>query len=185
MENQDELSNIQIATLVVFILGGAVNPIDLEDVAIEAFTLAPKKFSWKKYEDQIDLRIVQYALQDACKPDMKLLKGNVKHGYMLTEKGLNWAKNYDAEKQISTTSRKSSPTDLLLKEKLRLERTNAYKKYLSNNTELITILDYREFTRVNDYFPEHVREQRYAKIENAVKDDEQLLKTWKFLKKKV
>ena len=69
------------------------------------------------------------------------------------------------------------------KEKLRLERTKAYLKYMRIRQN-INEIDFREFTRVNDYFPHHLREQRYAKIENAVRGDEQLMKTWEFLKKK-
>jgi hypothetical protein len=182
MNIHDELSNPEILTLAVYMRGGAVSPVDLEDAAIEAFNLAPKKFSWKKYEDQIDLRIVQYALQDACKVDMGYLKGGSKHGYMLTQTGLDWAKRYDESKQFSTTSRKSSPSDLLLKEQIRLQKSRAYEKFVSGNPDKITMMDFREFARVNDYFPEHVRKQRYAKIDNVVKDDEELKKVWTYLR---
>jgi hypothetical protein len=165
MEIHDELSNV-------------------EDAAIEAFNLAPRKFSWIKYEDQIDLRIVQYAIRDACKTDVKYLRGTSKHGYMLTQVGLNWAKRFDEKKQLSTTSRKMSPSDLIFKERIRLENTRAYKKFIIGEKEKITVMDFREFTRVNDYFPKHIREQRYEKIENTIKDDKDLLETWKFLKAK-
>ena len=62
MELHDELSNPEILTLVVYLLGGTTVPVDLEDAAIEAFKLAPKKFSWIKYDDRIDLRIVHYLM---------------------------------------------------------------------------------------------------------------------------
>lgn len=182
MKIHAELSNPEILTLAVYLRGGAVAPVDLEDAALEAFALAPKKFSWRKYEDQIDLRIVQYALQDAAKPNMKYLKGESKHGYMLTQLGLKWAEKFDDEKQVSTTSRKLSPSDLALKEQVRLRGTNAYKKFKDGDKEKITIMDFREFTRVNDYFPEHIRKQRYAKIDNAVKDDTDLKSVWNFIK---
>ncbi len=109
MDLHDEISNVEILTLVIYWLGGATTPVDLEDAAIEAFNLAPKKFSWIKYADQIDLRIVQYAIRDACKRDVNYLKGTSKHGYMLTQLGLNWAKQFDQKKQLSTASRKMSP----------------------------------------------------------------------------
>lgn len=184
MKIHDELSNPEILTLAVYLRGGTVSPVDLEDAAIEAFALAPKKFSWKKYEDQIDLRIVQYALQDAAKPNIKFLKGDSKHGYMLTQIGLEWAEKFDENKQVSTTSRKLSPSDLILKEQIRLKNTRAYEKFRNSDEEKITIMDFREFTRVNDYFPEHLRKQRYAKIDNAVKDDVDLKNVWDFMKTK-
>ena len=184
MKIHDELSNPEILTLAVYLHGGTVAPVDLEDAAIEAFNLAPKKFSWRKYEDQIDLRIVQYALQDAAKPNMRFLKGDSKHGYMLTQIGLDWAEKFDEKKQLSTTSRKLSPSDLVLKEQIRLKSTRAYEKFRNGDKEKITIMDFREFTRVNDYFPEHIRKQRYSKIDNTVKNDTDLRKIWSFIKTK-
>jgi hypothetical protein len=182
MELRDELSNAEILTLVVYLLDGTVTPVDLEDAAIEAFQLAPKKFSWIKYDDRIDLRIVQYALQDACKTNMKYLKGSSKHGYMLTKTGLEWAKRVAKIDPSTSTSRKSSPSDLIDKEKIRLQKTQAYEKFSNGESEKITVIDFREFTRVNDYFPEHIRKQRYDKIENVAKDDAGLKGVWEFLK---
>lgn len=184
MELHNELSNVEILTLVIYQLGGSVNPVDLEDAAIEAFALAPKKFSWIKYEDQIDLRIVQYAIRDACKPDVKYLKGTSKQGYMLTQGGLNWAKQYDEKRQLTTTSRRMSPSNLILREEMRLEKTQAYQKFISGEQDKITMMDFREFTRVNDYFPKYIKDQRYEKIENTVREVDDLKKTWEFLKKK-
>ncbi len=184
MDLHNELSNVEILTLVIYWLGGAATPVDLEDAAVEAFNLAPKKFSWIKYADQIDLRIVQYAIRDACKPDVNYLKGTSKHGYMLTELGFEWAKKFDEKKQLSTASRKMSPSNLIDKEIMRLQTTHAYQKFIAGEKDKITIMDFREFTRVNDYFPEHIRKQRYSKINNAVKDDPDLKKVWSFIKKK-
>ncbi len=184
MKIHDELSNPEILTLVVYSLDGTITPVDLEDAAIEAFKLAPKKFSWIKYDDRIDLRVVEYALRAACRPSMKYLKGSNKHGYMVTQAGLKWVENYDEEKQMSTTSRKLSPSDLILKEQIRLRNTHAYQKFRGGKKEEITLIDFREFTRVNDYFPEHIRKQRYAKIDNAVKDDVNLKNVWRFIKTK-
>ena len=181
---QDELSNPQIVTIALYNLGGSINPIDLEDVAIEVYKLAPTRFSWKKYADRIDLRIVLYSLNDAIKSDIGFISGNSKHGYMVTEAGLKWVEQHDDSRVSTTTSRKLSAADLVSKEKLRLERTKAYLKYMNKEIDQINEIDFREFTRVNDYFPQHLREQRYAKIENAVRGDEQLMKTWEFLKKK-
>ena len=182
MEARNELSNAEILTLVIYLLDGSVTPVDLEDAAIEAFKLAPKKFSWIKYDDRIDLRIVQYAIRDACKPNMKYLKGSSKHGYMLTQIGLEWAKKVAGIEQSTSASRKSSPSDLIDKEKLRLQKTQAYVKFNNGESKKITIIDFHEFTRVNDYFPEHIRKQRYDKIENVVKDEANLKSVWGFLK---
>jgi hypothetical protein len=113
---------------------------------------------------------------------MKYLKGNNKHGYMLTQIGLEWAEKFDEKRQLSTTSRKLSSSDLLLREQVRLRKSHAYEKFIYGNTDKITVIDFREFARVNDYFPEHIRKQRYAKIDNVVKNDEELKKVWTYLR---
>jgi hypothetical protein len=184
MEIHEELSNPEIVTIAVNNLGGAVNPIELEDVAIEAFDLAPRRFSWKKYQDRIDLRIVLYSVNDAIKPDVGYLKGNSKHGYMLTEAGLEWIAKIEDSKVFTKSARKFSASDLMEKEKLRLQRTSAFHKYLQGDFDRISVIDFREFTRVNDYFPKHMREQRFAKIQNVADNDQDLAQVWEFLKKK-
>ena len=180
----DTYRNPEIVTIAVYNLGGSVNPIELEDVAIEAFNLASQRFSWKKYKDRIDLRIVLYSVNDAIKPDVGYLKGNSKHGYMLTKAGLKWIAKIEDSEIYTKSSRKFSTSDLTEKEKLRLQRTSAYDKYLKDDLDHISVIDFREFTRVNDYFPKHVREQRFAKIQNVTDEDEILSKVWDFLKKK-
>ena len=184
MESHEELSNPEIVTLAVYNLGGSINPIDLEDVAIEAFSLAPKRFSWKKYQDRIDLRIVLYSVQDAIKSEVGYLKGSTKFGYMLTEAGSQWIKKTHDQDVFTKSSRRFSQSDLVDKEKTRLQRTKAYEKFVEGNHNQINRMDFREFTRVNDNFPRQLRDQRYAKIQNVADQDETLGKVWKFLKKK-
>jgi hypothetical protein len=184
MEAQGELSNTKIVTIAVYNLGGSVKPVELEDIAIEAYKMAPQRFSWKKYPDRIDLRIVHYSVQTAVKPDSGFLNGNSKFGYMVTKVGLEWIASIEENEIFTKTSRKFSTSDLTDKEKLRLQRTHAYEKFLNGEIDQITSIDFREFTRVNDNFPRHLREQRFAKIQNVTDQDEALSKVWGFLKNK-
>lgn len=184
MENQEELSNSELVTIAVYNLGGTINAIDLEDVAVYVFDLAPKRFSWKKYQDKIDLRIVQYSINDAIKKDIGYLNGNTKYGYMLTEAGLNWVVTTESNFLLTKSSRKLSTFDLVEKEIDRLQRSNATRKFTLGDIDQISIMDFREFTRVNDNFPKHLREQRFAKIQNVTDDDEILSQVWNFLKTK-
>jgi len=184
MNNNEELNNSELVTLAVYLLGGSTNFVDVEDIAIEVFSLAPNKFSWKKHKDQIDIKIVQYSLHSACKKNLGYLQGSARHGYILTKTGLQWVQKIDDDARLTTKSRKSSSADLLEKEKARLERTQANLKFINGDFEKINIIDFREFTRVNDYFPKFVRDERYAKIENAVAGNEKLKMVWDFLKNK-
>lgn len=184
MDEQSELSNPELVTIAVFSLGGTYEPVELEDVAIAVFDIAPMRFSWKKYVDRIDLRIVLYSVNDAIKPDVGYLKGNSKFGYMLTETGLKWVTKNQNHEYLIKSARKLSESDLKLKEVERLKRTQAYKKFEVGEKEMINLLDFREFTRVNDNFPPHLRDQRFARLQNIIEDDEILISLWKYLKSK-
>jgi hypothetical protein len=183
------LSNIQIVTLAISELGGATQAVDIEDIAIQAYELAPKKFSWRKYPERIDLRVVQYALKDAAsnRQGEPLIKGSLKYGYMLTAVGLEWLENnqlvYGGElAQIST--RKQSTADKLSIEQARLLTSTAFIKFKSDKFEEIKYSDFQEFVRVNDYFPEHVRQKRYGVVENAVHGNPELEELWILLTEK-
>lgn len=46
------LSNNEIVTLAVFLLGGDSHCVDTEDVAVKVNEIAPGRFTWRKYPDQ-------------------------------------------------------------------------------------------------------------------------------------
>jgi hypothetical protein len=179
---------MHIVTLAVSKLGGATKAVDVEDIAIEAYDISPDKFSWRKYPERIDLRVVQYALKDASseRKGNPLLQGSVKHGYLLTKVGMEWAesnKNINFG-QIRGITRKQSVIDKLSLEKARLLTSIALEKFEAGNFEDIKIADFQEFARVNDYFPKHVRQKRYAVIDNAVQGNTKLEDLWAFLIKR-
>src|SRR5689334_18326851 len=62
-----KLSQAEIVSLAVYRLGGAQRAVDTEDVAVEAHRIAPGRFSWKKYPDQINLELIRVFLSDAKK----------------------------------------------------------------------------------------------------------------------
>jgi len=182
------LSNLQIVTLAISDLGGTTQAVDIEDIAIRAYELAPKKFSWRKYSERIDLRVVQYALKDAAsnRKGEPLLIGSIKHGYMLTTAGLEWLENnqlIDGELRQSST-RKQSTADKLSIEQVRLFRSAAFLKFKAGKLEEIKQSDFQEFVRVNDYFPEYVRQKRYGVVENAVRGNPELEELWILLTEK-
>ena len=187
-KSDSKLSNMHIVTLSVSKLGGATKAVDVEDIAIEAYDISPDKFSWRKYPERIDLRVVQYALKDASseKKGTPLLQGSVKHGYLLTKVGMEWIesnKNTDFG-ETRGVARKQSVVDKLSLEKARLLISTALVKFEAGNFEDIKVTDFQEFARVNDYFPEHIRQKRYVVIDNAVQGSSKLEDLWAFLMKK-
>ena len=62
-----QLTNQNIVVLAVYAIGGADRYVDTEDIAIEAAKLAPGRFSWRKYKDQINIDTVRKRLDLAKK----------------------------------------------------------------------------------------------------------------------
>lgn len=179
------LSNSQIVTWATSDLGGATKAVNIEDIALRAYEISPEKFSWRKYPDRIDLRVVQYALKDAASTHKgePLLKGSLKHGYMLTPYGLEWSESNRLinKDNLQSSSRKQSTADKLSIEQARLLTSTAFIKFESGKFEEIRYSDFQEFMRVNEYFPEHVRQKRFDVVENAVLGNPKLEELWRLL----
>jgi hypothetical protein len=59
-----------------------------------------------------------------------------------------------------------------------------YQLFTEGKTEAITIQDFYQFARINEYFQTKSRWKRYTIIENAVLDHDILTEIWQFLKGK-
>jgi hypothetical protein len=97
----NKLSNIDISMYALYKLGGWQKRIHAEDIALECFRLAPRKFSWIKYPQYPDISPVVFALGDAKKKKFgELVIGETERqrtikkigGWMLTAQGIRWIK---------------------------------------------------------------------------------------------
>jgi hypothetical protein len=89
----NDLSNHEIVTLAVYLLGGDTQYVDTEDIAVKANEVAPGRFTWRKYSDQINIENVRAFLSDAKKEkNGAFLRGAGKDGWLLTESGAAFAK---------------------------------------------------------------------------------------------
>src|SRR5262249_3142142 len=124
------LSNMEIITLAVYVLGGDSRYVDTEDVAIKANELAPGRFTWVKYPEQINIHTIKTHLWDA-KSERKgaLLLGSEKEGWMLTEAGLEVARaRVNALKGMKASRRKLSPGEQQWRrtERVRMLKSDAF-----------------------------------------------------------
>lgn len=189
MHRSEKFGNLEIVTIAVSRLGGDIKPIHIEDIAIEAFKIAPKRFCWRKYPERIDLALVRDALANASKVRHKqLLRGSHKKGWMLTTGGLRWLQSLNIEtldgEFVETSVRKGSVVAALDVERERLRQSNAYIKFQSRHFKSIVASDFQEFLRINEYFPLRKRFERFQVVENAVAGDKQLSSVWRHLKAK-
>lgn len=90
---QKPLSNLEIVVLALYALRGDGSPVSTEDVAVKANEIAPGRFAWKKYPEQINLEHVRVFLTDAKKEkNGRLVAGSNTTGWVLSDRGLALAK---------------------------------------------------------------------------------------------
>jgi len=66
------LTNEDLVLGALLALGGDLDPIHIEDIAVRADEIAPGRFRWQKYTQHINLQSIYKALKDAR------LRGNVR-----------------------------------------------------------------------------------------------------------
>jgi hypothetical protein len=174
-----ELANHEVVTLAVYLLGGDGQPVDTEDVAKKANEIAPGRFTWRKYKDQINLEVVRVYLSDAKKKTKgEYLIGSGNSGWSLSEAGLAFAReNADAVGELEAAApRKSVGQDRvrLQRERVRLMSTEAYAKVAFGNAGEVTRRDAESFFRIDSYVQGEARRRRVAMIANAHGDDPEL-----------
>ena len=183
-----EFSKPELVTIAVAFLGGDTMYVDREDVALKVNDIAPGRFNWRKYPERIDLDAVGGTLRTAKKPQNGgLVVGNNTKGWMLSPAGLKWVKTIDlgaVDDELPVKHRKASISANQELERDRLFNTKAYNLFVEGRSKEISVQDFYEFARVNEYFQIKTRQRRYAIIANAVSGDDTLSKLWDLLQTK-
>ena len=182
----------EIVTLAVYILGGTQRFIDTEDVAAKAHQIAPGRFGWRKYPDQINLELVRVCLSDAKKPNKgKLLRGSGRKGWSLTANGNEWIEaNLDLlERDLSLESHESraGSVDAVRadRESKRLQSSEAWQQWQADQ-QAVTFTQAKEVFRIDSYTKPEMLNLKIdrllnlfsgnAAISNFLKDMSQLLR---------
>lgn len=179
-----ELSNLQIVVIAVARLGGDSQSVHTEDVAIEAASLAPGRFTWRKYPERIDLELVRRSLARVAEKDPPLLVGSVRRGWMLSKHGIRWIEKNATNLPTLVGYRRGSIANAIDMERVRLRETRAWQKYKAGSLDEINLNDLFEFVRMNEYFSDVKRRERLNIVANAVDGDVKLAKLWQFLTEK-
>ena len=88
----------------------------------------------------------------------------------------------DVKSQQPIRHRRDSIAANLESERIRLRQSHAYHLVKEGQEDGITIQDFYQFARINEYFGEKARQRRYAIVGNAAAGDEVLSKVWSMLK---
>jgi hypothetical protein len=174
------VSNIDIVIVAAYKLNAHHKYVDTEDIAILANQLAPGRFSWRKYNEQINLEHVRVRLFDAAKVDSELLIGNKRDGWLLTKKGLEHAESLapllgavDLSRIIQTDEEKRRD-QWLQRERLRMLSSEILARFLEDGGTTITDRDAEGFFKLDEYIQGASRQRKVQRLMRAFSNDPQL-----------
>jgi hypothetical protein len=172
------LANHEIVTIAVFLLGGESHAVDTEDIAVKANEIAPGRFSWRKYPDQINIETVRKRLWDAVKAEKgAFILGSERTGWSLTPEGLRFANSAVTSMNLTNLSRKRfslQEKTWRSAERARMLATDAYAKFSGGNAESVTNQEAEMFFRIDNYVTGTARERKLSRILNAFDEDPEL-----------
>jgi hypothetical protein len=173
----------ELVALALYLLGGGRTVIDTEDVAVQVHQIAPGRFSWRKYTDQINLELVRVALSDARKRDYgSLVRGTGRSGWSLTVAGQRWAEDSaprllgsDLTKERAERSAGSIDERHWQHERLRVLTTDAWHQWSAeHDATAMTQQAANALFRIDRYVVGRVRELKVNRLRQMFADDKDL-----------
>ena len=172
----DGFRTIDVVVVALANLGGATQPVDIEDVAIEAYRLTPHRFGWRRHPEQVDLAGVRDGLSDARKPENgALVVGDRKQGWILTPDGVALGERVRSSVEATTNGdRIRIDVPVRAAERLRVLRSRALRKVEEGRVDEVTAQEVRELLRIDPYVTEEKHRQRLSIVLNAFADEPQI-----------
>lgn len=170
-----ELANHEVVTIAVYLLHGDVSAVDTEDIAMKANEIAPGRFSWRKYPEQVNFESVRRRLTTAA-DDYDYLVGSHKDGWRLTELGRQFAD--EAIPRADVVERRA-PLSLRerqwrSRERERILMSDAYRAYVSGHLDEPSQRDAERFFRIDEHFGQEARRARIERTLIHFGQDEEL-----------
>ena len=174
----EKLMNPEIVVLAAYLIGGDKLRQHTEDIAVEAFKIAPGRFAWRKHSDRIDLRPIHNALSDSRKKVFgQLITGSDEKGWQLTQAGIKFSEeNIHKINTIQESGNRVSKEQrrYLKNERERILASDAYHKFEASSVGDITIRDAQSIFRINDYIQGESRIEKVATLVSAFGEDKVL-----------
>jgi len=171
------LTNVEVVTIALYQLGGIARSVDTEDIAVLAHKLAPARFSWRKYVEQINLQGVRFALEDAKKTQFGYVFGDSNEGWILTEPGVNYAKR-NAKRLLSENQVKErgslADKKWRRRERERIISSDAFLKSRENGLEAVSMQEANSLFRIDEYVTGNARERKIARLVNVFRNDPEI-----------
>jgi hypothetical protein len=176
---QDEnLPLHELVAIAAFLAGADRKSTDTEDIAIKANEIAPGRFTWRKYKDQIDIELIYKHLWDLTKPDKgEFVTGSKSKGWQLTLAGTAFAeKAVDKLHRLKAARERPSRSEMAWqqRERKRMLSEPAYVKAKAAKVGEITSTEAERFFRLDDYVIGAARTRKIQQAENAFHTDTEL-----------
>lgn len=175
------LSNTELVALSAFLLGGDSRPVDTEDIAVKANGLAPGRFAWRKYPDQINLELVRVRLSEAKNPDHgAIIEGSGETGWSLTPAGVQWAKkaaehlpSMDLQRRREDGRGGGVDEQRWRRERERILKTKAWEAWSSGDLD-VSVRDAQEVFRIDAYAVGRMRNLKINRLRALFDEDDRV-----------
>ena len=175
-EQRQELTHIQILTLALYSLGGDGRSVDTEEIAVRANELAPGRFSWRLYSDQISLESVRRNLAHARKAENgAMIDGSASKGWHLTPVGLAWSEEHHQVIASIAPGRGSHDKEANRRRRLthsRILELAAWQKYSQGLP--VSVKEAEAVFRLSDYAPLERRRLLIDRTRSLFAEDDEL-----------
>lgn len=172
---RSNLTHEQIVVLATYLAGGDARYADTEDVAMATTRIAPGRFSWVKYPDQVNIENVRRRLLDATRPESGgHLTGSQRKGWLLTDAGLAFCKRHEDwfTRQTGRQQRVSrSEQSWVVRERARMVQEKAFEKWSSGRATDVLPVEAERFFRIDDYMNAAERTACIARAADAFRAD--------------
>lgn len=173
-----EIALHEIVALATYLVGGDRKGVDTEDVAMKVAEIAPGRFSWRKYKDQIDLELIYKHLWALTKPEKgAYVTGSKAEGWMLTLAGTAFAEQALGKlKYLQPTREKRTiqEENWMRRERIRMQGEAAYAKIRGGRDSELTQAEAESFFRLDDYVIGPARTRKIQQAEVDFRDDPDL-----------
>ena len=161
-----QVNNQDVFVWALHLLGGANKEVDVEDVYLKCFELAPARLGWRTRPDIPDYKKISKALQSVeAKSHVGLVQKLDQYHRRLTSDGVRWIEEHETELRERYSGREAVPASAStnMHEKLR-RRVKEHKVWDTDLTNIVLIADALECSPVS---PKNVWQSRLISVERA------------------
>ena len=183
---KNKILSEDVAVLAVYLTDGHKKPVDTEDIAIKANELAPGRFNWRKYPDQINLDLVRANLKNSSKQykgnNRIFLAGSGKEGWTLTTQGLEWVKKNKnkwlaSDLSLEPDKVRTASIDIsrLNREKNRIKSSKAWKLWSTGYGDKISAIEAGTALRADAYVTGRMLDLKINRFKEMFEKDEEII----------